>query len=73
MADRPLLDSLAELARAAEEKLRNRLAANEVAKHLLAADKEVLLAVRAMIDGKIKWIESLTQVPPLGKTGDGPA
>ncbi|MCX7598394.1 MAG: hypothetical protein N2512_05945 [Armatimonadetes bacterium] len=73
MPQHPLVQNLADVARVAGEKLRKRLADSEVARHLLAADRELLLAVRAVIDGKVKWIESLTQVSSPAETNGGPA
>jgi hypothetical protein len=61
MPERQLRQSLADLACAVSRKVRNCVASNEAARHLLDAEKELLLAVRAMVDGKIRWIESLKQ------------
>jgi hypothetical protein len=36
---------------------------SEIGRHLLGAKKEMLLATRAVIDAKVKWLESLDQTP----------
>lgn len=50
---------LGELAVALCGKVRERIASNEAARHLLDADRELLLAVRSCIDGKVNWIDSI--------------
>lgn len=35
----------------------------DLGRHLLAADREILLAARAVIDAKVKWLDSLKHPP----------
>lgn len=73
MSQRRLRQSLAELTCAVSRRLHNCIATSEAARHLLDAEKELLLAARAVIDGKIRWIESLKQPKAATEAKEEPA
>ena len=54
---------IAEIARAFRRKLRECVSASEPLKHLANAEREVLLAARALLDAKIRWLEKLQEPP----------
>jgi hypothetical protein len=45
------------------EKSARRIMQTDLGRHLLAADREILLAARAVIDAKVKWLDSLKHPP----------
>jgi hypothetical protein len=49
--------------RARREECARRMMQSDLGSHLLGADKELLLAARALIDAKVKWLDSLKHAP----------
>jgi hypothetical protein len=49
--------------RAKCEKRARQMMQSDIGRHLLGADREILLAAKAMIDAKVKWLDSLQHTP----------
>ncbi len=49
--------------KARQEECARRMMQSDIGRHLLGADRELLLAARALIDAKVKWLESLKHAP----------